>query len=90
MKHLRHQSRKKEVYESDFGDASGYPGRFLARKGAKDEGESGSRDQLARPSRCKEAPSRLKLAQVAPKLARIGLKLAASWFQAGLSCSLWC
>ena len=67
MKHLRHQSRKKEVYESDFVMHRAPLGDFWREGGAKEEGESGSRDQLARPSRCKEAPSRLKLAQVAPK-----------------------
>ena len=50
MKHLRHQSRKKEVYESDFGDAWGSPGRLLAGKAARGEGKVGPATNLQGPA----------------------------------------
>ena len=54
MKHLRHQSRKKELYEGDLVIHSGLLGDFWGGKGAKGEGQKRSGDQLARPGKCKD------------------------------------
>ena len=54
MKHLRHQSHKKKVYDGDLLIHSGLLVDFWGGKGAKGEGQKGSGDQLARPGKCRD------------------------------------
>ena len=60
MKHLGHQSRKKEVYDGDMVVYSGIMGDFWGGNGGEKGGKRGPGDQLARPGRCREGAGRLQ------------------------------
>ena len=90
IEHLGHQNRKKDFDDGDMVVYSGTMGDFWGVMWATSEAKEGHATNLQGPAGARRLQVGNKLAQVALKLARVGLKLAASWFQAGLSCSLWC